>query len=244
MANFQITFFSATLGMQTDFVAFVPERPAKTPLKVVYLLHGMSDNQTNWSRFSSIELYCRSNNFAVIMPTTGLGWYTDMDCGYQKYFTYVSEEIPEIVHNLFPQISQKREDNFIAGLSMGGYGALKIALAKNDKFAKVATYSGAFNYFSERPYEPYWNSIFGDTPEKRQKHDVVTYMNALVENGGQKPDVFIWCGTSDDLLQCNRDMAKKLTDNGFNVTYSESEGGHEWRCWHEQFVKSIEYFGL
>ena len=243
MAFLQVTFFSQTLGMNMDMDVLLPENPTSTPLKTVYLLHGMSDNQTNWQRYSAVERHIFGKNVAIVMPTTHLAWYTDMECGYLRYFTFVSEEVPAVCRRMFPQLSSKREDNFIAGLSMGGYGALKIALSHSDAFEKVACYSAAFKYVT-LDYTPYWNSVFGDTPEKREKHRIETYIDNNIAGNNRKPPIYMWCGTEDGLLQSNRDTRDLLISKGFDVTYSESEGGHEWRCWDEQFRRSLDFFGI
>ncbi len=211
MAFLQVTFFSQTLGMNMDMDVLLPENPTSAPIKTVYLLHGMSDNQTNWQRYSAVERHILGKNVAVVMPTTHLAWYTDMECGYLRYFTFVSEEVPAVCRRMFPQLSSKREDNFIAGLSMGGYGALKIALSHSDAF---------------------------------EKHRIETYIENNIAGNNRKPPVYMWCGTEDGLLQSNRDTRDLLISKGFDVTYSESEGGHEWRCWDEQFRRSLDFFGI
>ncbi len=243
MALMQVTFFSTVLGMNTEMNVFIPENPTSDKLKTIYLLHGMSDNQTNWSRYTSIERFLAGKNVAVIMPTTHMGWYTDMECGYRQFFTHVAEEVPAVARRLFPQLSDKREDNFIAGLSMGGYGALKIGLAKSDRFEKLACYSGAYEYVKHQK-GPYWDSIFGDTDEKRQKHTIDAYMNKVIEENLRKPPIYMWCGTEDFLLEESHRTRDMLKAAGFDVTYSESSGGHEWRCWEEQFLKSLDFFGI
>ncbi len=243
MALLRITFFSTTLGMNVDMNAIIPENPTSTPLKTVYLLHGMSDNQTNWSRYTNIERLIAGKNVAVIMPTTHMAWYTDMDCGYLKYYTFVSKEVPTVARHMFPQLSDKREDTFVAGLSMGGYGAMKIALDNSDFFEKAACFSGAYGHVT-MDYTPYWNSIFGDTPEKRQKHTIEAYIQKNKDGNLRKPPLYVWCGTEDFLLEDNRRMRDILIENGFDVTYSESAGNHEWKCWEEQFMKALDFFGV
>lgn len=243
MALMQITFMSSTLGMNTEMNVFMPENPTSPTLKTVYLLHGMSDNQANWSRYTSIERFLIGKNVAVIMPTTHMGWYTDMECGYRPFFTHVADEVPAVARRFFPQLSDKREDNFIAGLSMGGYGALKIGLARSECFEKIACYSGAYEYVKHQ-VGPYWDSIFGDTPEKRRKHTIEAYVENIAANNLRKPPIYMWCGTEDFLLEDSRKTHELLVANEFDITYAESAGNHEWRCWEEQFLKSLDFFGI
>ena len=120
---------------------------ALTDVPVLYLLHGMGGNHSVWARRTSIERYVADLGIAVIMPSTDLAWYTDTQYD-MNYWTFISEELPKICHQLFPQLSTKREKTFAAGLSMGGYGALKLGLAKPESFAAVASLSGAVSLSS------------------------------------------------------------------------------------------------
>ena len=134
MALLHVDFFSDALGMCTAMDVILPEktrgqigmegRGAEGKCPTLYLLHGMSDDHTIWQRRTSIERYVADKALAVVMPTTHLGWYTDMYIGY-KYWTFISQELPAICRRFFPMMSDRREDTFAAGLSMGGYGAFK-----------------------------------------------------------------------------------------------------------------------
>ena len=132
--------FSDTIGMMTGVNVIIPEN-SKEPPAVLYLLHGLSDDQSAWTRRTSIERYVGDKNLAVIMPTTYRGYYTDMANGY-RYWTYISEELPEKMRRIF-RLSSEREKTFAAGLSMGGYGALKLGLRQPERFAAVAGFSSA-----------------------------------------------------------------------------------------------------
>ena len=110
---------------------------AKKTNPTLYLLHGLSDDHTIWQRSTSIERYVADLNLAVVMPSIDLSWYTDMYYG-PKYWTFMTEELPRICRSFFPRMSVKREDTFVAGLSMGGYGALKCALRAPKVFSWAA----------------------------------------------------------------------------------------------------------
>ena len=139
MAFLQVNFFSSVLGMCTAMNVILPQTTSTRGLigvdtadadvtyPVLYLLHGMSDDHTIWSRRTSIERYADERGIAVVMPTTELGWYTNMKHG-RQWRSFIGEELPAICHDFFPRISQKREDTYIAGLSMGGYGAYALAM--------------------------------------------------------------------------------------------------------------------
>ena len=141
MALFHVDFFSDVLGMSMQMDVILPQqtsgqigmegRAGDGKYKTVYLLHGMSDDQTTWQRRTSIERYVSSLGIAVVMPTTHLGFYTDTTYG-MRYWTFISEELPHVCREFFPRMSDRKEDTLAAGLSMGGYGAWKLALGASD----------------------------------------------------------------------------------------------------------------
>ena len=124
MALIQCDFFSESLGFSTTMNVILPQ-PARERYRVLYLLHGMSDDHTIWCRRTSIERYVDPLGLAVVMPAVHRGYYTDMAAGY-RYWTFISEELPALARSFFP-LSHKREDTFVAGLSMGGALALRLA---------------------------------------------------------------------------------------------------------------------
>src|SRR5512145_3489198 len=146
----EIKFLSDTLGFHTSMHVLMPKRTLaamknkRTPkYRTLYLLHGHSDDHTAWMRWSSIEKYVEGLNLAVVMPAANLSFYTDMAHG-KEYFKFISEEVPAVVRDMF-SLSEKREDNFVAGLSMGGYGAFKLALTYPDRYAAAASLSGGLD---------------------------------------------------------------------------------------------------
>ena len=141
MALAQTHIFSDVLGMSTSLHVILPqattaqigmvgERTAGDP-PVLYLLHGLSDDDSIWLRRTSIERYAADYGIAVVMPRVERSFYQDMAHG-EKYWTYLSQELPAIVAQLF-RVSIRREDTFVAGLSMGGYGAMRLALAQPER---------------------------------------------------------------------------------------------------------------
>ncbi len=249
MALLHVNFFSNTLGKCVSMDVCLPqntngqigmEGKAQPTFRTLYLLHGMSDDETIWQRRTSIERYANRYGIAVVMPTTDLAWYTDMECGYQRYYTFVAKELPTICRGFFNGMSAKREDNWIAGLSMGGYGALKIALNESEAFGKAAGLSGAYDIY-KYPETPYWQSIFGEG-EVREKHTIKTAVEKLIAENRTKPEIYMCCGTEDSLLYANRDTKKLLEDNGFDVTYSESSGSHSWEFWDREIQPILDWF--
>src|SRR5215213_8161991 len=146
----EVKFFSETLGILSLMYVLMPQRKLaemqskRAPkLRTLYLLHGHSDDHTAWQRYTSIERYAEGLNLAVVMPAVHLSFYKDMAYGL-KYWQFISEEVPALVRDLF-LLSSARKDNFVAGLSMGGYGAFKMALTHPERFAAAASLSGALD---------------------------------------------------------------------------------------------------
>src|SRR5919199_4817483 len=161
MALLRCDFFSDALSLSTSMTVILPQQTSTQiglvgavgdePPPVLYLLHGLSDDDTIWLRRTSIERYVAPLGLAVVMPQVHRSFYRDEAYG-GKYWTFVSEELPELVRRFF-RVSQTRDDTFVAGLSMGGYGALKLALRQPERFAAAASLSGALDVvaLSRRP---------------------------------------------------------------------------------------------
>ncbi|MEO6787053.1 MAG: alpha/beta hydrolase family protein, partial [Chthoniobacteraceae bacterium] len=171
MAFFDCHFFSETLALSVSAHVLVPQTPAAKRRKLhptLFLLHGLSDDHTMWTRRTSIERYAAERGLAVVMPAVGRSFYQDT-AGGARYWTFLSEELPAVMRGFFP-LSEKRADNFAAGLSMGGYGALRLVLGHPKKFAAGASFSGALDYVrrlrdsgkaGSRIGTAEWNSIAG-----------------------------------------------------------------------------------
>lgn len=238
----QVDFYSKVLGMETSMNVIIPQNITSNTdadFPTLYLLHGMGDNHSTWLRRTSVERYAAKKNIAVVMPAAQVAWYTDMECGYKNYFTFISKELPGICRAFFPRMSAKREETWIAGISMGGYGALKTALWESDTFGRAAGLSGAY-CIETRESDRYWNGIFGE-PGNRTKHTVEYAAERLVSEGRLKPEIYIVCGTEDHHIECNRTMQNTLTDMGFDVTYKEPPGGHTWEFWDKEIQHFLDW---
>lgn len=254
MAFIKIKFFSKVLGMSSEMNVILPEvsgydKPVK--FQTLYLLHGGTDDNSAWMRYTSIERYASQNVLAVVMPAADLSYYTDMAKG-RNYWTYITEEVPKISRMYFP-LSDKREDNFVAGLSMGGYGAFKWALKKPETVAAAASFSGVMdiknllsklNPVIKSAREKQFDYIFGDHNNIPDSEDLLYLADEAKKNGKELPKLFQCCGTEDFTYPLNikfRDHAMKL---GIDIHYEEGHGTHEWGYWDASIQKALEWFPL
>lgn len=256
MAFMQIDFFSEVLGMCTHMNVILPEdnkgaigiegTAQKDGWKVLYLLHGLSDDYTIWQRQTSIERYVSGKPIVVVMAETQRGWYTDMKYGF-KWFTYFTEELPAIVKSFFPRVSTKREDTFVAGLSMGGYGAMKLALRLPSQYAAAASLSGALDVaelFCDKPGlsgDSEAENVFGDVKAIRgSENDLFTLARKVAEEA-ERPRLYMWCGTEDFLYWQNVRMRNLLKGLDYDLTYEESSGDHQWKYWDEKIQTVLKW---
>lgn len=254
MAWFDCHFYSETLALSTSMYVILPQQ-TKSQIGMeskslqhkhptLYLLHGLSDDHTIWMRRTSIERYVAPLGLAVVMPAVHRSFYTDMVHG-PRYWTFVSEELPQIARSFFP-LSPLREDNFVAGLSMGGYGALKLALRCPDRFAAAASLSGAVDV--EDSYKRFSNDlelIFGGKENIRgSENDLFHLAERLARSDLPKPALYQCCGTEDHLYEANvrfRDHCRAL---GLPLTYEEEPGKHEWSYWDAKIQKVLSWLPL
>ncbi|GGA41194.1 alpha/beta hydrolase [Paenibacillus physcomitrellae] len=249
MPFIQTSLFSETLGMPTEINVVIPHLPDgdirnKAKLPVLYLLHGLGGDHKEWTRQSSIERYAESKGVALVMPRADRSYYTDMKQG-GAYFTYLSEELPELVSYLFP-LSRRREDTFVAGISMGGYGAFKLALRCPERYAAAASLSGALDIVGRvngpngfQPGEA--ERIFGDPGRLQGSGDDLLALLPKAAKSGFLPRLYQCCGTEDFLYEGNRIFLRHAEQAGLKVAYEESPGEHEWGYWDRQARRMMEW---
>ena len=250
MALITLNFYSEALGMQTQAMVILPQKTAAGEIgirskakdnayKCLYLLHGLSDDHTIWMRRTSIERYAAEYGICVVMPAAGRSFYTDMAHG-QKYYTYIAQELPMRIQEFF-RVSDKQEDNFIAGLSMGGYGALKIALREHDKFCACGALSPVCDMDTLHALgEPEMMiDLYGQltTPDL----DSLQFLADREKDSPVKPRIYMATGTQDFLYNNAQPLRKQLTDNGYDFTYVEAAAGHNWEYWDEQIQKVLKW---
>lgn len=255
MAFFKIEYNSKALGMERQVNVIYPDATeisadevTDTDIPVLYLLHGMGGNENSWQKRTNIERLLRHTNLIVVMPSTDLAWYTDTASGL-NYYTAIAEELPQVLHRFFPNMTQKREKTFIAGLSMGGYGAYKIALS-TDRFSHAASFSGALaiGLDGKNPADivgesqAYWQGVFGDLGNSRALKE--HYLTTLAERSDKKTKFYAWCGYEDFLYEANEVAVEKLRAVGLDIDYHNDHGKHEWYYWNQQLDKLLEWLPI
>jgi len=239
MIQFRANFFSDVLGISTSATILLPlETSAQIGLTgnvrertpVLYLLHGYSDDDTIWTRRTSIERYASDRGLAVVMPSVDTSFYCDERYG-KAYWTYVSEELPALVTRTF-NVSDAREDTFVAGLSMGGYGAFKLALRHPGRFAAAGSLSGALDmatrHVQEEPGLDH-TAVWGDTPVRGTGDDLVHLLSTA--DPASLPRMWMTCGTEDILVDDNRAFLAAAEAAGVHIESDWRPGEHEWGYW-------------
>lgn len=216
----------------------------------LYLLHGLSGDQMDWVRKTSIERYAQNYGLAIVMPNASYSFYTDMACG-PNYWTYISEELPQVCRSYLP-LSDRREDNFVAGNSMGGYGSFKWAMRRPRFFSAAASLSGALDMASlvadteddQEKERLEW--IFGELDTIRgSQQDLLRLATQLSKSDITPPRLFQCCGTDDFLYQLNLDFRDQVEDLELNLTYEEQPGtAHEWSYWDEQIERILTWLPM
>jgi S-formylglutathione hydrolase FrmB len=213
----------------------------------LYLLHGLSDDDTIWLRRTSIERYVAPLGLAVVMPQVNRSYYTDEVYG-NRYWTFLSEELPAVVGGLF-RLSDRREDTFVAGLSMGGFGALKWALREPDRFAAAASLSGALDMARrQRAWTESADSrmtrIFGDRPVAGTGDDLLWLLNQVDPAAESLPRLGVWCGTEDALYDESVAFRDACRVNGVALNAEFGPGEHDWAYWDSKIQEVLAWLPL
>lgn len=255
MAFLEINYRSHALNMNVPINVILPERPStgteagapEGTYKTLYLLHGLGGNHSDWSRRTAIERYASDHGIAVVMPGVARSWYTDTAYG-ANYFSFITEELPSVCRSYFKGMTDKREDNFIGGLSMGGYGAIKAAMTYPERYFACFALSGALDITRKgRNYSlPEWQSIFDFELESASQlegscHDIFALTKTNAANQADFPKMYLWCGTEDSLIAINREYDKLLTELGVAHKWEESSGNHSWKYWDPQSQAALNY---
>lgn len=260
MAVMNITFGSVCLYRFVDFTAIVPlemaalsgvqnEKPEK--FKTLYLLHGLGGNHRDWLQASRIREIAEKYNLAVILPSGENSFYVDGTTIGSKYGSFVGEELVDYTRKLLP-LSDKKEDTYIGGLSMGGFGAVHTGLMYPETFSKVFAFSGAFVTDRIQKLQPgeddgildfeSYTRVFGDlTQLENSSHNPKELLRNLKKEKRPIPKLFLACGTEDFLLNENREFKEYLDSQKVPVQYEEAPGTHNFDFWNQYLETAVRW---
>jgi putative tributyrin esterase len=211
--------------------------------KVLYLLHGLSDDGSAWQRYTSIETTAAAYGLVVVMPSVGRSFYTDQPNG-QAFFTYLMEELPRYLDEIF-NLRPRREDTLIAGNSMGGYGAFKAAFLHPERFHAAASFSGVLSLeflraFPDDPRRDEFTYLFGDLDKLAGSlHDPAVWYQRASTNRAALPRLFMSVGRQEDLFILNQMVYAALKSMGIEIDYHEEDARHDWVFWDREIKRFL-----
>lgn len=223
-----------------------PGRMGSQPVrerKVLYLLHGLGDDASAWQRYTVIEWLAAAYGLVVVMPSVGRSFYTDQPNG-QRYFSYLVEELPAYLASVF-SLAPRREDTFIAGVSMGGYGAFKAAFLRPELYAAAASFSGflSLDFLKAYPNDPRiaeFRYLFGDLEAlPGSPHDPAFWLKNAAKHLQDLPRLYMACGQEDDLYPLNLQFQSACRAYGIAVDYHEEKAKHDWFFWDAQIRRFL-----
>ena len=229
----RLQYFSRALAKQTAVSLILPDAAIDPPYVPWLLLHGLSDDETMWTRRTSLERYVEGLPLLVAMPDGGQGFYVDAAEGL-AYFTALADELPTLLARYLPL----REQWAVGGLSMGGYGALRFGFGRPERFRSVHSHSGAlgFGHFPGYAENLEFARLIGE-PATGGANDLIE----LARTVSPHPALRIDCGTEDFLIESNRAAHGELTAMGYDHEYAEFPGAHDWTYWDEHVRDQIAF---
>ena len=261
MAVVNVTFQSWSLRRSVSFCAYLPENRTEASLgnsenpcrelKTLYMLHGYSGDCHDYLQIQELRELSERYKLVLIYPSGENSFYLDGIDKSENMSLFIGKELVEVTRSMF-RLSGKREDTFIGGISMGGYGAMINGLRYSDTFSKIISLSGAYievNIADKGDYIPdqvsdaaYQNKIFGDPKKLRfSDKDPRFCMEELIKSGNKLPEIYFVCGENDFLIESNRKLHTFMLDNGISHYYEEGDGVHDWVYWRKHLEPSIKW---
>ena len=231
---------TVTGGPKSDF----PYYSDLLSIPVLYLYHGTFGDSSDWMRFSRIESYAQEYNIAVVMPSAANSCFRNMPRGGPQYYDYLTDELPKMINWMFP-VSRKREDTFVAGLSMGGYGAFYIGMSQPELFSHVACLSGAYGGFTSHGENSVWALAFEPNEDLKNTDGDCYYLSEkLVKDNQSYPNLYVCCGTEDFIYDESTRFKAHLEQIGFNHTYHEQKGVHNFDFWDDEIQRILKWLPI
>lgn len=267
MALIQMTMFSESLQVSTDVNIMIPTPNPIDPEEsdrsyfqegveypVLYLLHGTHGDRGDWLRYTSIERYAQKAKIIVVCPSGNNSFYQDMVIG-GRYFNFLTEELPAYMRIMFP-VSKERENTFIGGLSMGGFGAMNLGIRRPDLYGSVICLSAGIgsyamvgtNKYEHNPYDvapwPFKAILPPPFDGSGSPLDDIPILKKHVESGTKLPRIYLAIGTEDFIYEAAQKTRKSMDDLGVSYTYDEGPGYHDWIFWDTYIQRAIDWLQI
>lgn len=237
-------FHSAALGREMPYRVLAPAPLAPGHrYPVLYLLHGLGGHFDDWTEYTRLAEHVGGRDLIVVMPEGGNSWYVNWHDGTERWEDYLARDLIAEIDARFPT-DARREARVIAGLSMGGYGALRMGMKHPEQYAIAASLSGALDVTRRQTYgwsdtlRAEFSRTFGPMDSARRKEDDVMTLASRVPPRGL-PFLYIDCGADDPFLAGNRQVAAILQRRGVPYEYRETPGRHDWPYWDRQIVEVL-----
>jgi putative tributyrin esterase len=251
MALILCNFFSYKLGYPVDIQVILPSiSPCDLGLEkdishkilakypVVYLLHGHGNDYLSWSRFTSMQRYVEERRIATVTFSVGNKAYMNASYG-ENYYDFLETELPEFIKANFP-ISERLEDTYICGYSMGGYGALVHGLCHPKSYRAIGAFSSAIDIGSTQ--------VSNSSKQKVPAHefpemiDLHKKLKEVVQSGENLPEIFMCVGKNDFLNTNVVKFDKELREQGLSPRFDHIVGyEHEWAFWDIELSKFLDW---
>lgn len=243
---------SRLMGRDMPYRVILPveyKRKVAERYAVVYLLHGLTGHFNDWTDRTNLVQIAGKYGFIIVTPEGNNGWYSDNPTlPNDKYESYIINDLIPEIDRSFRTLAD-RQHRVIAGLSMGGFGALKFGIKFREMFSVVGSFSGAFG-IADWSEKVGGNKLIGKSvdlvfgpvnSEARKANDVFKFVREFTaENSKGLPFIYLSCGTEDPMIDGNRELHKILTEKNVLHDYRTTRGGHDWVFWGEQISEFLD----
>ncbi len=256
MTHLTIRYPSDCLRTFSTFEVYLPKKAtglmgevkttAQPPFRTMILLHGAADDPMAWVEQTSVARMADEEGFALILPN-GLNSFYINNPAHERFFDFIVDELIDYAREILP-LSDRREDTFVGGISMGGYGAVRMALMRPERFGKAFSLSGALNI---QPAYAFMRATGGIMPNPFNaiakkvlagtEYDLFPLLEQYAKEPWDAVPLYISCGEQDFFNQFTIEFEKRALEAGYPVTRTSAPGEHTWDFWRESIGPAIRW---